>query len=224
MKYAWLLFDADETLFDFVRAEADALQWTMQQSGLRFEAGYVSQYAKFNQQVWQEFERGEVTSQELRIKRFKLFFEELGLVGDLPSISRLYLQNLALGTTLLEQAGEVIHHLKERHHLALVTNGLADVQRPRLERSSLRGCFEHVFISEELGAAKPSSAFFEAVFAGLGQPPRSDVLLIGDSLTSDMQGGLNYGIATCWYNPAGKSTDLPVTFQIKRLQELYELV
>ena len=224
MKYPCLLFDADDTLFDFPRAEADALQWTLEQSGVTYQPGYAGLYSKFNQQVWREFERGETTSLELREKRFRLFFDELGLVGDLPAVSRLYLHNLALGTTLLDDADAVVHNLKANHTLALVTNGLKDVQRPRLERSSLRDCFEYVFISEELGAAKPAREFFEAVFTTMGKPDRAGVLMIGDSLTSDMQGGIDYGIDTCWYNPRGKPTDLPVTYQIRHLKELIDLV
>ena len=224
MKYTWLLFDADDTLFDFARAEANALKWTLEQAGLPFQTEYVQQYAHFNQQVWQEFERGLVTSQELRVKRFRLFFDKTGLEGDIAAVSQLYLRNLALGTDLHEGAHEVVHGLKDYYHLALVTNGLKDVQRPRLDRSSLHDCFEHVFISEEIGAAKPAPAFFEAVFTALGQPARENVLIIGDSLSSDILGGVNYGIDTCWCNPQGRATDLPVTYQIKRLGELAEIL
>lgn len=224
MKYAWLLFDADDTLFDFPRAEANALRWTLEQSGLPFRPEFFAIYSHCNQQVWKEFERGEVTALELRVKRFRLFFEEARIAGDPQAVSPLYLRNLALGTDLLPGAEEVIGALRGRFRLALVTNGLKEVQRPRLERSMLRGSFEQVFISEEIGAAKPSRDYFEAVFRGIGNPPRESVLLIGDSLTSDMRGGLDYGIDTCWYNPGGKTTDLPVTYQIARLTELTKIL
>jgi len=181
-------------------------------------------YAHFNQQVWQEFERGKLSSQELRVKRFKLFFEKAGLNADTPITSQLYLRNLALGTDLLEGADEIVHHLKTSYRMALVTNGLKDVQRPRLEHSSLHDCFEQVFISEEIGAAKPAAAFFEAAFSNLGQPARESVLIIGDSLSSDIKGGLDYGIDTCWYNPRGKPTELPITYQITKLGELMEIL
>jgi len=224
VKYTWLLFDADDTLFDFPRAEANALRWTLEQSNLPFHPEYFEIYSRCNQQVWQEFERGEVTSLELRVKRFRLFFDEAGLAGDPQTVSPLYLRNLALGADLLPGAEEVIRALRGRFHLALVTNGLKEVQRPRLERSVLRDSFEQVFISEEVGAAKPARAYFEAVFRGIGEPPKETVLLIGDSLTSDMRGGLEYGLDTCWYNPNGKITDLPVTYQISHLPELIELL
>jgi 2-haloacid dehalogenase len=224
VSYPWLLFDADETLFDFSAAEANALRWTLEQARLPWKAEFLPLYAQLNAQVWREFERGEIDQRELRTKRFVLFLEAAGLEADPYRINPLYIQNLARGTGLIDGAHEVVHELKTRHRLALVTNGLAEVQRPRLENSSLRGCFEHVFISEEMGAAKPSAAYFEAVFEAIGQPAREQVLIIGDSLSSDMRGGLDFGIATCWYNPGGKSTDLPVTHKIARLGELVELV
>jgi YjjG family noncanonical pyrimidine nucleotidase len=226
LKYTWLLFDADDTLFDFSKAEANALKLTLEQSGLSFQPEYTERYAHFNQQVWQEFEQNLITTQELRVKRFQLFFDSQQLVPgiDLASVSRLYLHNLSLGTALLEDANEVVHSLKTRYRLALVTNGLKDVQRPRLNGSTLRDCFEQVFISDEMGAAKPTRAYFDAVFSALAQPAREGVLIIGDSLSSDMKGGIDNGIDTCWYNPKRKNTDLPITYQISRLRELIELL
>jgi 2-haloacid dehalogenase len=224
MTYTWLLFDADDTLFDFPRAEANALRWTLEQAGLPFETPYFEIYSRFNLQVWKEFERGEVTSTELRTKRFRLFFDEIGFAADPEAVSPLYLRNLARGTDLLPGAEETIRALKGRFRLALVTNGLADVQNPRLARSALADCFEKVFISEEVGAAKPSTEYFDVVFREIGAPPKSEVLIIGDSLSSDMQGGINYGIDTCWYNPNGKTTDLPVKYQIATLRGLPTLL
>jgi len=224
MKYDWLLFDADDTLFDFPKAEADALEWTLGQSGLPYHPEYLEKYSRFNQMVWQEFERGSVTSRELRVRRFQLFFEDIGFHVDPHPISALYLRNLALGTDLLEGADEVIHTLKQRYRLALVTNGLKDVQHPRLANSNLKDCFEQVFISEEIGVAKPDRAFFDSVFIAINHPDPQRVLIIGDSLTSDMQGGISYGIHTCWYNPTGKTTSLPITYQVKSLRELPLLV
>lgn len=224
MKYTWLLFDADDTLFDFSKASANALQWTLQQCSLPFEPAFTDLYSRFNHQVWQEFERGEITSLELRVKRFRLFFDETRLNGDPQTVSPLYLRNLSLGADLLEDAEKVIRSLKDDYRLALVTNGLKEVQRPRLENSTLRDCFEKMFISDEIGAAKPSHGYFDAVFRDIGQPPKESVLIIGDSLTSDMQGGTDYGIHTCWYNPKEKTSDLALTYKISHLKELVSLL
>jgi YjjG family noncanonical pyrimidine nucleotidase len=222
--YTWLLFDLDDTLFDFRKAEANALQKTLEKFELPFQAEYFDIYARCNQQVWKELERGQITSQELRTKRFRLFLDETQLAGDPQMFSPYYLQHLALGADLLPGADELIHSLKAHFHLALVTNGLADVQRPRLKRSTVRDCFENIFISEEIGAAKPARPYFDAVFRAIGNPPRDQVLIIGDSLTSDMRGGLDYGIDTCWYNPHDQPVDFPLTHQIKTLSELARIL
>lgn len=223
--YSWLLFDADDTLFDFPKAEAKALRQTLEALGLPYLEAYGPIYSNYNQQVWLEFERKQITRLELRVKRFQLFFEAAGLsTADPRSASPIYLQNLAQAGDLFPDAAEVVHTLKKRYQLALVTNGLKDVQRPRLANSPIRDAFAHIFISEEMGAAKPDPAYFDIVFATMGQPAKNQVLIIGDSLTSDMQGGLDYGIDTCWYNPAGKTSNLPMTHQVKNLTELLILL
>jgi 2-haloacid dehalogenase len=224
MKYSWLLFDADDTLFDYPKAEAKALQWTFEQVGLPFQAYILPVYHKYNSQVWRELEQGQVTPLELRTKRFRLLFDDLGYNTDPQVFSSLYLKNLARGTDLIDGAAEILQQFSGKVHIGLVTNGLADVQRPRLESSSIRPYIEAIFISEELGTAKPSEAYFDLVFRSIGNPPKEDVLMIGDSLTSDMLGGVQYGLHTCWYNPAGKITDLPVTYQIQRLSELVQVL
>jgi len=106
----------------------------------------------------------------------------------------------------------------------LVTNGLSVVQRPRLERSAIHPFIEKIFISEEMEVAKPDAGFFEAVFREIDHPAKDEVLIIGDSLSSDMQGGINYGIDTCWLNPGGKTTELPVTYAINTLGQLLDIL
>lgn len=223
-RYTWLLFDADDTLFDFPQAEANALRLTFDALGLVYHTDYAQIYKRCNQRVWEQFERGAVTAVELRTRRFALLFDEIHLTADPQAVSPVYLQHLALSNDLLDGAEALVRTLGERYHLALVTNGLAEVQRPRLARSPLRDAFAHIFISEEIGAAKPHRDFFDHVFRALGNPPKSEVLLIGDSLTSDMAGGIQYGIDTCWYNPTGKPTELPVTYQVKHLQEIPQII
>ncbi len=234
--YRWLLFDADGTLFDYDRAEAKALEATFQNFGLPFSDEHSRAYQKINHQVWVDFENGQITSEALRVVRFERLFETLRLEGkgsdahdwaiNALEFSSRYLQNLSQASDLMEGAEKIILALKKHYRLGLITNGLKDVQRPRLARSAIADCFEVVAISEEIGAAKPDPRYFDAVFGLIGQPPRQTVLVIGDSLTSDIQGGLNYGLDTCWYNPAGKAGNPrpPVKFEIKHLEELIALL
>jgi 2-haloacid dehalogenase len=222
--YTWLLFDADDTLFDYPQAEAKALGWTFEEMGLEYGPEVLPVYHRFNRQVWQEFEQGTLTAVNLRTKRFALLFAELALTVDPETFSPRYLKNLARGSDLLPGAEETLRALASDFHIAVVTNGLGDVQRSRLEHSPIKPYIEKLFISEELGAVKPEKAFFDHVFAQIGQPEKQEVLIIGDSLTSDMLGGVRYGLDTCWFNPLGKVTDLAVTSEIKKLEELTSLL
>lgn len=224
MKYSWLLFDADDTLFDYPKAEDGALRITFEHFGQEYRPDYLNIYHIFNQQVWHEFERGETTSQELRVKRFRLFFNEIHISLEPEAFGLHYLKNLAHCSDLFTGASEVLETLSGRCYIAIVTNGLSDVNRPRLERSVIRPFIEKIFVSEEIGVAKPEPGFFDAVFREIGQPEKSQVLIIGDSLSSDMRGGVNYGIDTCWFNPAGKTTELPVTYKINSLKQLLDIL
>jgi 2-haloacid dehalogenase len=224
MPYTWLLFDADDTLFDYQLAETKALRITFEHFGQVYRFQYLQIYQVINRQVWEGYERGETSASELRLKRFRLLFEEIGISLDPQDFSQHYLDNLAQASDLFPGVADVMNTLSGHYHTALVTNGLKDVQRLRLEHSAIRSFIEKIFISEELGVAKPADGFFEAVFRGIGFPAKADVLIIGDSLTSDMQGGISYGIDTCWFNPAGKTSTLPVTYMIKNFAQLLEIL
>ena len=224
--YPWLFFDADGTLFDYNLAEATAFQKAFTLLDLPFEDGHLVTYRKINHGLWQALERQEIKPDVLRIRRFELLLEALGLNSVPDRLSSIYTEQLGLCTDLVDGAYEVLESLHPRCRIAIVTNGLQSVQRSRLEHSRIRSFISELIISEEIGAAKPHPAFFDVAFARTGNPPKRDVLMIGDSLTSDMQGGLNYGIDTCWYNPVGepRPEGWSLTFEISHLQQLLERV
>jgi 2-haloacid dehalogenase len=224
MTYQWLLFDADNTLFDYDQAEATALANSFRQFGLNLDQATGAQYRTINAKLWQDYELGHITQQALRVERFRRLFTEAGLALDAAAFSRQYLLNLSQAGQLLEGAEALIRELAAKYRIAIITNGIADVQRPRLENSPIHEFVEAFVISEELGVAKPDPAIFDAAFALMGWPEKTAVLIIGDSLSSDMQGGLNYGIDTCWYNPDNKPASLPVTYKIQRLEELHTIL
>lgn len=226
MKYSWILFDVDETLFDFERAEFEALRAVFAQFNLPFLDAYGELYHRCNDQVWVEFERGKISAADLRVERFRRMFAEAGLQQDPEAFSSAYLPALARGTYLLPGALEVIAALRGHCSLGLLTNGLRDVQRPRIAASALAGRFDVLVISEEVGVAKPHAGIFDAAFAQMGQPGRGQVLMVGDSLTSDIQGGRNYGLDTCWFNPKGLPADprFPPTFTIRSLTDVLDIV
>ena len=224
--YPWLWFDADGTLFDYNRSESVALQQAFQCVDLAFDAGYLAVYRRINQELWLALERHEITTADLPVRRFELLAETLQLACSPADLSAIYLEQLALCSELIDGALDVLRALRETCRFAIVTNGFQAVQRSRLARSAIREYITDVIISEEVGAAKPKPEFFAAAFARLGNPDKADVLLIGDSLTSDMQGGVDYGLATCWYNPAGepRSNGLPITYEIADLRELLDVL
>lgn len=201
MDYEVILFDADGTIFDFARAEAYALENTFCELGLPFGEEEVKTYHRVNHEAWRMFERGVITSIELRTLRFERFVSARGLSADPETMSSTYLSWLAQAAFLIDGAEGVIERLSGNVKMAIVTNGLKDVQNGRFRRSPITDRFEAVVISEEVGVQKPDPAIFDRALAALGHADRRSVLMVGDSLTSDIQGGVNFGIDTCWYNP-----------------------
>jgi len=224
-RYTWLLFDADGTLFDYDTAEAGALRRAFESLRVPFQPAYLGVYKRVNKRMWEEFELGAVTAAMLRTKRFALLSDEIGIPFDPDAFSGLYLRFLSESADLTDGAEGVVRALHPRHKLALVTNGLTEVQRSRFSRAAIRDCISVVVISDEIGAAKPHPAFFDIAFERMNQPDRNTVLMIGDSLTSDIRGGSDYGIDTCWFNPNSlpRPADLPITYEIHALPELLSI-
>ena len=225
-RYEWVLLDADGTLFDYDRAEAAALASSLSAFEVESSAEVTAAYRDINRRIWQAFERGEITQAALRTRRFAELFVLLGVKADPHAFSCTYLEHLACNAMLVEGAETVVRSLRAEVRLVLLTNGLADVQRPRLARSAIRGLFDAVVISEEVGAAKPHPQIFEVCFERMGRPDRRNVLMVGDSLSSDIRGGIEYGLDTCWFNPARvlNSGDVVPRFQISSLVELLPIV
>jgi len=224
--YPWLWFYADGTLFDYHRSEAPALSNTFQSLTLPFEDSYLDVYRKINHGLWQALERQEITQAVLRFRRFELLMEALQMSGSPEQMSSAYVEQLSICSELMDGAYEVLQALQGKSQIAIVTNGLQTVQRGRLEQSTIKDFISELIISEEVEAAKPHAAFFDAAFERCGHPQKSDVLIIGDSLTSDIQGGVDYGIDTCWYNPECETQPegLEITYQIRHLSELPEII
>jgi 2-haloacid dehalogenase len=224
--YPWLWFDADGTLFDYNRAETTALLKAFHAQGLPYQDRYLPAYQQINEKLWQALQRGEITQDMLRIRRFELLLEAIHAKASPEELSITYVEQLGLCVDLIDGALEVLETLHKTCKLAIVTNGLTSVQRSRFALSSIKDYIAELIISEEIGIAKPHADFFTAAFARTGNPPKSDVLIIGDSLSSDVQGGADYGIDTCWFNPSGapRPTDLQITYEIKGLRELLEIV
>lgn len=220
--YTWLLFDADGTLFDFQHAEAIALENTPHQMGLVVPSSFASTYHRINNALWRGFEAGELRASDIRRERFRMVFEDLGLVGNSLAFGEAFLEILIQESVFLEGAQSLIDQLKQSYHLALLTNGFASVQHARIARLGLDVLFNPIIVSEEVGVAKPDPAVFDIALKEMGHPDKANVLMIGDSLSSDIRGGSNAGIDTCWFNPEStvNEADVVPTFEIASLEDL----
>ncbi len=227
MKYSYLLFDLDGTLFDYDRAESEALRQTFLDSEMEYHDIFLQEYRKINKQIWLDYEAGKITQNNLKTERFLRLGRSLDLNIEQVRFSGIYLKNLSQGRFLLKGVPRLLSELSlDPYRMFLITNGLKDVQRERLAGSEITKFFSDIFISEEIGAAKPDKAIFDESFRRMGDPDKSEVLLIGDSLSSDIAGGCSYGIDTCWINPGNlenKSGYLP-TYTIKSVEELRKIL
>ena len=203
MRYDYLLFDADNTLFDFDRAEERALQATLEFFGYPLDSDTRELYRTINRVLWRRLDLGEISRETLVVERFALFDRAMGGGRDAAALNRFYLDRLSEGAELLPGAEALCRSLAPRATLALVTNGVARAQRGRLARSALNGLFPYVFISEEVGWQKPQREFFSHVCSAMAIRDRRRAVVIGDNLVSDVQGGLQSGLDAVWFNPNG---------------------
>lgn len=225
--YELALFDADDTLFDFHAAAKNALRLALEKSGALYRAEMYDIYQKENQAVWEKLERGEIDRAELKLERFRRFFAAAGIPcpAELEQLNEDYMMALGEGGILLPGAEQLCKEVSALCRTAIVTNGFERVQKPRMERAGMSRWFERVYISEQVGFQKPRAEFFDAVLADLGVTDRRRVILLGDSLTSDMAGGLNAGIDTCWYNPGHQPRNgVFVTCEIDRLADFTAII
>lgn len=225
-EYKFILFDLDGTLFDYDKAETEAFEKTFGHFKIDFRDNFLAEYKTVNKSVWRDYELGLISQIELRTKRFDLLSEAIGIKLSAAEFSRVYLKYLSEGIYLIDDAENVSQYLYGKYKLFLITNGISEVQRPRLKASAINKYFEDIIISEEAGSAKPDTKIFDICFEKMNYPGKDEVLLIGDSLTSDIAGGNNYGIDTCWFNPAGsgRAEGFSIDYEIKKLSELSSLL
>ena len=222
----FLFLDLDDTILDFHKAERLAISRTFRSFGLEPTDQVLERYHVINRQHWERLERGELTRDQVLTGRFQMLFEELGIPAQPQAVAKGYEHNLGLGHYFLPGAKEALDTLRGKYRLFLASNGTASVQHSRLTSAGLYPYFEKVFVSQALGANKPSRAFFDACAARIpGYDPRK-ALMVGDSLTSDILGGINAGMKTCWVCPRGAQgrPDIVPDYRIEALSQLPELL
>lgn len=221
----FLFIDLDDTILDFKKEENVAVKKTLADFGVEPTEAVCSRYSIINQQHWEAMERKELTRQQVLVGRFAVLFQELGVDVDPAECSRQYTQNLAIGHFFLPGAREAVEALSKKYKLYMTSNGTAWVQRSRLESADIEKFFLDIFISQEIGYNKPAPEFFAGCFAKIPDFDPAKAMIVGDSLSSDILGGKNAGIATCWVNPKHKPAgNIVPDYEIEDLTQLENLL
>ena len=222
MKYDWILFDADETLFHFDSFKG--IQLMFSRKGVDFTEQDFIVYQNVNKPLWVDYQNGDITAAQLKHTRFESWAQKLNTTtADLNSS---FLEAMADICSLLPGAKELMESLVGKAQVGIITNGFTELQAIRLERTGMDKYIKHVVISEEVGVAKPDHGIFQHTFDRIGNPCKSRVLMVGDNLHSDILGGLNFGIETCWLNSHGANTVEHITphYTVSSLTELQTIL
>ena len=223
--YEFLFLDLDDTILDFHKAERIAISKTITEFGVEPTEEILNLYHHINKAHWEMLERGELTREQVLVNRFGVLFERLGVSVDAPKCAKTYEKNLSMGHWFLPGAEEAVEYLSKRYRLFLASNGTAVVQKGRMTSANLYRFFEKVFVSQEIGYNKPSKDYFDACFAQIPGFDPKKAIMVGDSLSSDIKGGKNAGIATVWVNPNHQASgDIQPDYEIETLSQLEALL
>ena len=225
-KYKYLLFDVDDTLFDFHKAEEKSFYQVMNEFGIKADDRMLHDYSLFNKSCWEEFQEGRNDQKSIVVKRFKLLLDHYGYVRDATAMNEAFLRAVSQNTCLFPESYEVCKRLSKTHALYMITNSVPSVHRGRMEHNVLKDFFRDMFISGEIGYQKPSPEFFDAVFSTVEGMEKKDTLVIGDSPTSDLQGANACNIDCCFVNRSGISLpeSISATYTVSDLNGLFDIV
>lgn len=217
-----VLFDLDDTLFDFHKAEKIALTKTLVRFGIDLTEETLALYSTINATHWKRLELGEISREEVKVGRYRELFKTIGVECDPVKATAYYESMLAIGHYFMPGAPELLEELYRKYRLYIVSNGTAKVQEGRIGSSGIAKYMDGIFISQILGANKPDKQFFDICFAEIPDFSLSETVIIGDSLSSDIKGGINAGITTVWFNPKGieNDNDIKPDYTIKELSEV----
>ena len=225
-RYDTILFDADGTLYDFLRGEREALVLSCRKHGIELSESDIKEYSAINDSLWKALERGEVDKETLRVKRFEIFCSLKGFDCDFHKLSYDYTDFLSEQRFLIDGAEEILEKLTEKCRIYIITNGIGYVQRNRFEKSPIGKYFLDLFISEEVGYEKPSIHFFDYVAEKIPEYDVRKTLVVGDSMTSDMKGGIGAGIDCCYFSESGRGIPegSKIKYVISKLSELEKII
>ena len=227
MKYKYIFLDVDNTILDFSACELNAHKKVSQSYNLPWNVSLYNAYNKINDEWWKKFERGECSKPEIGVGRFKDYLTIVKSSISPGDFNSSYLEALAEGRFVIDGANEFVKKLYNLGYtIYIATNGNYSVQKKRLENQAFMKYVSDVFISEKLGYPKPTKEFFEGARKQACINFASDTIIIGDSLTSDIKGGINAGFDTCWYNPNNleNTLNIPITYTVKSYDEILKIL
>lgn len=221
-----ILFDLDDTIYDFGLAEKNALTRMLCDIGVEPTEEKVKLYSEINLSYWKRLEKGEITREQVKVDRFRSYLQEIHVHFSAVKADEIYRGYLGQGHYFMEGAWEMLQDLQGKYRMFLVTNGTAETQKGRIASGGLERYFEKIFVSELIGFDKPSIHFFEYCFQQMGEFEKRETIIIGDSLSSDIQGGINAGITTLWFNGRGavNTTEIKPEYEVRRLGEIREIL
>ncbi|WGE84722.1 pyrimidine 5'-nucleotidase [Actinobacillus equuli] len=222
MKYRWILFDADETLFSF--NSYDGLKAMLTRYHIDFSRADYEQFQAVNKPLWVAYQNNEITAKDIQIRRFAKLSAQTGV--DALQLNQELMAEMAIVSKPLNGVMAMLNQLYGKVKMGIITNGFTELQQQRLLNTDTQHFFEFVAVSEQIGAAKPDRQVFEYAFALMDEPDKTKILMVGDTLASDVLGGNNAGIDTCWFNHAGVVNDTQIrpTYEITDIVELIEIV
>lgn len=223
--YSHFLFDADNTLLDFDKAQKLSFCSLLDDFSVQYSDEIYQQYETINHSLWNLFEVGKIDSQTVQEKRFELFFQQINIKITGRDANDLYQSKLSKQSILIPYATEVCKELSNSAELTIVTNGVGKTQQERIKNSAINKYISHVVISEDIGCAKPNKPFFDETFKIINRKPIDKILIVGDSLSSDIRGGILAGIDTCWFNRHEQvvPTDINIQYVITDLRQLLSI-
>lgn len=224
-KYTTLYFDLDNTLLDFSAAEHSAIQKLFALHNLPCDAEKIAKYSAINQTWWERFEKGEIKKEEIYSGRFREYLEFYNFDGDHQKMAEDYFEFLSEGYDLINGADKALDYIKQKGYtVCITTNGMSRTQYRRINNCSIKQYFDYIFVSEDAGHQKPEIEYFDYVMSNTPEKDKSKILVIGDSLSSDILGGVNFNVDTCWLNPKGKQGLPKPTYEIANIMQIIDIL
>lgn len=224
-KYTTLYFDLDNTLLDFSAAEYKAIRNLFKLHNLPISDEKIAKYSSINHTWWERFEKGEIQKEEIYSGRFREYLEFYGLIGDPIKMADDYFEFLSEGYDLIPGADKALEYIKSKGYtVCITTNGMSRTQYRRIDNCAIKQYFDYIFVSEDAGSQKPEIEYFNYVMENTPEKDKSKILVIGDSMSSDILGGINFGVDTCWLNPKGTDGAYESTYKIQKIMHICDIL